>query len=160
MPTRDEDGNIIGLDGFSIALWGDDAREFVLPGSIPELKFDLTATSEDPEEHDCLQPMENTGSWTLSGECFKKLMEVRDVFIHSLDDLTFTMVHIAMKSRHHRKVVRWDERNRRRRLKGLPEKACPYPRFWKACIIERKEDGYDGDPDQHSAEVVREDHEA
>ena len=59
--------------------------------------------------------------------------------IHSLDGLTFTMVHIGRKSRHHRKVVRWDERNRRRRLKGLPEKECPYPRIWKACIIERKE---------------------
>ena len=160
MPPMDEDGNIIGIDAFPIALRGDDAREFILPGSIPESKFDLTATSEDPEEHDCLPPMENTGSWTLSGEGFKKLMEVIDEIIHSLDGLTFTMVHIGRKSRHHRKVVRWDERNRRRRLKGLPEKACPYPRIWKACIIERKEEEYDGDPDQHSAEVVREDHEA
>lgn len=139
MPTRDEDGNIIGLDGFPIALRGDDAREFILTGSIPESKFDLAAASEDPEEHDFLPQMENTGSWTLSGEGFRKLIEVIDRAIHSLDGLIFTMVHIGMKSRHNRKVVRWDERNRRRRLKGLPEKACPYPRIWKACIIERKE---------------------
>lgn len=139
MPTRDEDGNLIGLDAFPIALRGDDAREFILPGSIPESKFDLTAASEDPEEHDCLPPMENTGSWTLSGEGFKKLIEVIGGIIHSLDGLIFTMVHIGRDLRHYRKVVRWDERNRRRRLKGLPEKPCPYPRIWKT-TIEWKED--------------------
>lgn len=160
MPTRDEDGNIIGLDGFPIALRGDDAREYILPGSIPETEFDLTATSKDPEEHDCLPPMENTGSWTLSGDGFKKLMEAIDKMVKSINNLTVSMIPIGRKSRHHRKVVRWDERNRRRRLKGLPEKECPYPRIWKACIIERKEEDYDRDPDQHPAEVVREDHEA
>ena len=132
MPTWDEDGKIIGLDAFPIALRGDDAHEFILQ----ESKFDLTAASEDPEEHDCLPPMENTGSWTLSGEGFKKLVEVIDGIIHSLDGLTFIMVHIGRESRHHRKVVRWDERNRRRRLKGLSEKPCPYPRTWKTTVEE------------------------
>ena len=54
MPTRDEDGNIIGLDDFLIALRGDDAREFILPGSIPE----VSELSADPEEDDCLPPLE------------------------------------------------------------------------------------------------------
>lgn len=139
MPPKDENGKFINMDAFPIVLRGDDDREFILPGSIPECKLDLTAASEDPEERDCLPPMENTGSWTLSGEGSKKLMEVLDEIIHTLDDLTFTMVHISRKSRHYRKVVRWDERNRRRRLKGLPEKACPYPRIWKTCIFEQKE---------------------
>lgn len=32
----------------------------------------------------------------------------------------------ALSPRGYRKVVRWEEKNRRRRLKGLPEKPCPY----------------------------------
>ena len=134
MPPMDEDGNIIGMDAFPIALRGDDAREYILPGSIPEAHLDTTATSEDPEEHDCMPPLEHTGSWTLSGEGFKKLSEMIDEIIQSLDGLTISMSVINRESRLHRKVVRWDERNRRRRLKGLPEKECPYPRIWKTCI--------------------------
>ena len=158
MPTRDEDGNLIGLDAFPIYLRGDDAREYVFPGSIPETELDLTATSEDPEEHDFLPPMENTGSWTLSGDGFKKLMEAIDKVVKSLNSLTVSMIPIGRKSRQYRKVVRWDERNRRRRLRGLPEKPCPYPRIWKTCIIQQKEEYYDRDSYQHPAEVLCENH--
>ena len=38
---------------------------------------------------------------------------------------------VTKMTRDYRRIVRWDERNRRRRLKGLPEKPCPYPRIWK-----------------------------
>jgi len=144
MPPFDESGGIIDLN-VPCFLRGDDAKEYIFPGSIPTLG---ETKASDPEEHDCLPPMENTGSWTLSGEGFKKLMEVIDEIIHFLGDLTITMAPIGRKSRHHRKVVRWDERNRRRRLKGLPEKECPYPRIWKACIIERKEENKEELPDE------------
>lgn len=140
MPTRDEDGNIIGLDGFPIALRGDDAREFILPGSIPESKFDLTAASDDPEEHDCLPPLEHTGSWVLSEKAVQSIIKALQRIIPVANSLNEDFVQLrkfGLSSRNHRKAKRWDEKNRRRRLKGLPEKECPYPRIWKACIIKR-----------------------
>ena len=140
MPTRDEDGNIIGLDGFPIALRGDDAREFVLPGSIPESKFDLTAASEDPEEHDCLPPLEHLGPWEMSIKGCEKLAEAMRRLVDAVGEIYAAVIPVDRRSRHYRKVVRWDERNRRRRLKGMPEKPCPYPRTWKTCIIMHKEE--------------------
>ena len=76
MPTHDENGNMIGMDDFPIALRGDDAVEWIVPGS-PMPKVVLT---NDPEEHDCLPPLEapNDVPWTLSDEAAEKLMALID----------------------------------------------------------------------------------
>lgn len=145
MPPMDEDGNIVGIDAFPIALRGDDAREFILPGSIPESKFDLTAASEDPEEHDCLPPLEHTGSWVLSAEDAQKLSEVLGRIVEAVGAIYTAFVQIKRTSRRYRKVVRWDERNRRRRMKGLPEKPCPYPQIWKTVVLSHGAGGNDDD---------------
>jgi len=138
MPTKDEDGNFIGLDDFSIFLYGDDACEYVLPGSIPE----VSELSADPEEHDCLPPLETPPdmAWRLSEETAKRMMEFIDheeklaktsiyEYLQKLcDDMGATVEERDPHRRMLRKRIRWNERNRRRRLKGLPEKQNPYPR--------------------------------
>ena len=140
MPTFDEEGNIIGMDDYTIALRGDDAREYILPGSIPEAHLDTTATSDDQEEHDCLHPLEHTGSWCLSEKAVNSIIEAMRSITETINGLTISCWPVTKMTRDYRRIVRWDERNRRRRLKGLPEKECPYPRIWKICIIQQKEE--------------------
>ena len=137
MPTRDEDGNIIGLDGFLIALRGDDAREFILPGSIPEAKI---APESDPVKHDCPPPLEAPPEmeWILSDEISKSLIEFFDreeklartllwEYLQSIcGGMGATVEELDPPRRMLRKRIRWDERNRRRKLKGLQEKGNPY----------------------------------
>lgn len=57
---------------------GDDAKEYIFPGSIPEAKL----IADEAEEHDCLPPLEalNTEPWVLSGRLTEKLMEALDSF--------------------------------------------------------------------------------
>lgn len=132
MPTRDEDGNIIGLDAFPIGLRGDDAVEWILPETV---------VISDPEgEHDCLPPLEAPPdmAWTLSDETAKRLMEFIDQeeklaktsiyeYLKKLcDDMGGTVEERDPPRRMLRKRIRWNERNRRRRLKGLPVKQNPY----------------------------------
>lgn len=38
-------------------------------------------------------------------------------------------------TREWRKAIRWNERNRRRRLKGLPEKPNPHPRVFSYTYV-------------------------
>ena len=126
MPTKDEDGNIIGLDGFPIFLRDDDAREYVLPGSIPE----VSELSADPEEYDCLPPLEHTGSWVLSANAVQSITEALQklfpALFHGAAEAFEDLSRLCLSPRGYRKAVRWEEKNRRRRLKGLPEKPCPY----------------------------------
>lgn len=137
MPPMDEDGNIIGMDDLTYALRGDDGKEYILPGSIPEATL---ADGEDPEEHDCLPPLEAPPdmAWTLSDETAKRLME----FFYQEEKLEKTSIYEYLQKlcdefggtveerdpprRMLRKRIRWNERNRRRLLKGLPVKQNPY----------------------------------
>ena len=139
MPTKDENSLFPDFNlGETRAIFrGDDAREFVLPGSIPSIS-DLS-DGEAPEEHDCLPPLEHTGSWELSAKAVQKLAEVLNQIVHAVGQIYAAFVPIDRASRRYRKVVRWDERNRRRRLKGMPEKPCPYQRIWKTCIVTHEE---------------------
>jgi hypothetical protein len=138
MPPFDENGNMIGMDDFPIFLRGDDAVEHVLPSSIPEISAD---DINDPElEHDYLPPLETPldATWTLSEEASKRLLELIDrdealtkMSIHEYlqklsDELGATMEERDPPARKLRKRIRWDERNRRRKLKGLPEKNNPH----------------------------------
>lgn len=141
MPTKDEDGNFIGLDDFPIFLRGDDAREYVFPGSIPE----VSELSTDPEEHDCLPPLEHLGHWEMSIKGCEKLAEAMRRLVDAVGEIYAAVIPVDRRSRHYRKVVRWDERNRRRRLKGLPEKPCPYPRIWKTVVLSHEAGGNDDD---------------
>lgn len=128
MPTKDEDGNFIGLDDFPIFLRGDDAREYVLLGSIPE----VSELSADPEEYDCLPPPGHTGSLELLANSVQRLTEALQKLIpapalfHGAVEAFKELGRLALSPRGYRKAVRWEEKNRRRRLKGLPEKPCPY----------------------------------
>ena len=128
---------------------GDDAKEYILPGSIPEAKFTL----DDAEEHDCLPPLEalTTQGWTLSDRLVEKLMEAieacekeneklpKTVLIKTVNDFSQELeaegiiqppaiIEHNRNTREWRKAIRWNERNRKRRLKGLPEKPNPHPR--------------------------------
>ena len=91
------------------------------------------------QEHDCLPLMEHTGNGeTLANaiqritEAFQKLFPVTlSVTVEAFEDATVEafeeLGRLALSPRGYRKAVRWDEKNRRRRLKGLPEKPYPYP---------------------------------
>ena len=83
-------------------------------------------------EHDCLPPMEHTGSWELSANAIQRLTEAlqkmfpASALFHGAVEAFEELGRLALSPRGYRKAVRWDEKNRRRRLKGLPEKPCPY----------------------------------
>lgn len=147
MPPFDENGGIINLDA-PFFIRGDDAKEYILPGSIPTLGETCVA---DPEEHDCLPPLDDTATWQLSDNFAKKLLETMDkleamnadsiktVVVQTAHDMTEKLfeagvlaspIHVEHnnKTREWRRAIRWNERNRRRRLKGKPEKRNPYPR--------------------------------
>lgn len=144
MPTKDEDGNFFGPDWLPVAMRGDDGKEISIPCSITVLQ-DATAIVEDQEEHDCLPPLEHTGSWELSAKAVQKLADVLNQIVHAVGQIYAAFIPIDRASRRYRKVVRWDERNRRRQLKGLPEKPCPYPRIWKTVVLSHEAGGNDDD---------------
>ena len=82
------------------------------------------------QEHDCLPPLEHTGSLELSANAIQRITEALQILfpapslgvVEAFEELR----RLALSPRGYRKAVRWDEKNRRRRLKGLPEKPCPY----------------------------------
>lgn len=82
------------------------------------------------QEHDCLPPLEHIGSWELSANAIKRLTEVFQKIFPTVSkaDKTFEELRrlSALLPRGYHKAIRWEEKNRRRRLKGLPEKPCPY----------------------------------
>lgn len=137
MPPMDEDGSIIGMDDLPYVLRGDDGKEYILPGSIPEATL---ADGEDPEEHDFLPPLEHPAdvAWFLSEEASKKLLELfeaeerlshcslRQNLQEIADSMGATLEERDPPPRLLRKRIRWDERNRRRELKGLQKKDNPY----------------------------------
>lgn len=98
------------------------------------------------QEHDCLPPMEHTGSWELSANAIQRLAEAlqkafpEPALFHGAVDAFEELGRLALSPRGYRKAVRWDEKNRRRRLKGLPEKPYPYPRILKI-YKETKDEG-------------------
>lgn len=103
MPTRDEDGNLIGLDAFPIGLRGDDGVEWIVPGTpMPE-----TVVTSNPEEHDCLPPLEAPPemTWTLSNRSAKKLCKM----VKRLEN---------GEKRRIRSARRYKEKLRRAKLKG------------------------------------------
>jgi hypothetical protein len=109
-----------------------------MPGSIPEISAD---DINDPElEHDYLPPLETPPDtpWTLSEEASKRFLELIDqegvllnITLHDYlqklsEERGATMEERDPPARKLRKRIRWDERNRRRKLKGLPEKNNPH----------------------------------
>ena len=149
MPPFDEKGGMIDLNG-PFSLRGDDAKEYILPGSIPIIGETCVS---DPEEHDCLPPLEALTSegWLLSDRLAEKLLETiaafeeadekipKTVLIKTVNDFSQELeaegiinppaiVEHTTSWREMRRCARWNERNRRRMLKGLPEKPNPYPR--------------------------------
>lgn len=153
MPTKDENSLFpdFNLGETRAILRGDDAREFVLPGSIPSIS-DLS-DGEDPEEHNCLPPLEalTTDGWLLSDRLAGKLLDAIESFeeagkkcpqaviVKTVNDFSEeleaegiimppAMIENSTSYREMRRFRRWNEKNRRRRLKGLPEKQNPYPR--------------------------------
>ena len=81
------------------------------------------------QEYDCLSTLEHTGSLVLSEKAVQSIIEALQRIIpvaNSLNEAFAQLRKISLSSRNHRKAKRWDEKNRRRRLKGLPEKPCPY----------------------------------
>ena len=153
MPPFDENGNMIDLNDFPIALRGDDAVEYIYPGSIPEAHF----TDDSDEEHDCLPPFDTTKAWALTAKFAKKLTEAIEklsesakdttVIVQSLTDVAHEMlegkisttpavIDNTRRTREWRRAIRWNEKNRRRMLKGLPWKRNPYPRvFAFTCMV-------------------------
>lgn len=75
------------------------------------------------QEYDCLPPLEHTGSWVLSANAVQSILQK---LFPEEDEAFEELGQLALSPRGYRKVVRWEEKNRRRRLKGLPEKHCPY----------------------------------
>lgn len=147
MPPFDEKGGIIDLDAPFFPR-GDDAKEYIFPGSIPTLGETEVA---DQEEHDCLPPFDARVAWNLSEDFSKKLIaamekmeemsedRLKTIVVQTANDMTEELfeagvlaspIHVEHnnKTREWRRAIRWNERNRRCRLKGLPEKQNPYPR--------------------------------
>ena len=125
------------MDDFPIALRGDDSVEWILPGSQIQ---EAVVTNIPEEEHDYLPPLEAPPdmSWFLSDETARRLLDLFDeeerlakASIHEYlqelcDGLGATVEERDPPRRLLRKRIRWDERNRRRKLKGLPKKNNPY----------------------------------
>ena len=131
MPPMDEDGNIIGMDDFQVV----DAD-----GNPAHLSAATILMCAPDVEHDCLPPLEAPPdmAWTLSDETAKRLMEFFDQeeklektsiyeYLQKLcDEFGGTVEERDPPRRMLRKRIRWNERNRRRRLKGLQIKQNPY----------------------------------
>ena len=100
---------------------------------MPE-KTDKEAVRMD-QEHNCLPPLENRVDWVLLANAIQSfteaLQKVAAALSHGAVDAFKELGRLTLSPRSYRKAVRWDEKNRRRRLKGLPEKPYPYPRIWK-----------------------------
>ena len=83
-------------------------------------------------ELDYISQQEHTSSGMLLADPIQRLTEALQKMIpapalfhgaaEEFDDLS----RLCLSPRGYRKAVRWEEKNRRRRLKGLPEKPCPY----------------------------------
>ena len=78
------------------------------------------------QEHDCLPPLEHTSSGVLLADAIQRLTESLQKMFPAPDEAFEELGRLALSPRGYRKTVRWDEKNRRRQLKGLPEKPCPY----------------------------------
>lgn len=92
------------------------------------------------QEHDCLPPLEHTGSWELLANAIQRLTALLEhASFYGAVDAFEELGRLALSPRGYRKAVRWDEKNRRRRLKGLPEKPYPYPRILKTYKEEKSE---------------------
>ena len=91
------------------------------------------------QEHDCLPPLEHMGSWVLSANAVQSITEAfRKLFpapFHGAVEAFEELGRLALSPRCYRKAVRWDEKNRRRRLKGLPEKPYPFPVTYKCDLF-------------------------
>jgi len=150
MPPFDENGNMIGMDDFPIFLRGDDAKEYILPGSISE-----TVLTENPDNPDDLPPEAENMLKSITAEfeamigeeTAKTFKEQMDSIVRSFEErFRDCMVQATPPRRFLRKLKRWDERNRRRRLKGLPEKPNPYyGSCWFTFTIPVREVVYDCD---------------
>lgn len=95
------------------------------------------------QEHDYLPPLEHTGSWELSAKAIKSLTKILQKMFPTVSKAGKAfeeLGQLALSQRCYRKAVRWDEKNRRRRLKGLPEKSCPYPNRMKKENGQSKDD--------------------
>ena len=78
------------------------------------------------QEYECLQ---HTGIWMLSASAVQSITEaLQKMFpaVSRADEAFEELGRLCLSPRGYRKAVRWEEKNRRRRLKGLPEKPCPY----------------------------------
>lgn len=81
------------------------------------------------QEYDCFPPLEYMGSWMLSANAVQSITEALQKLFPALSRATKDfeeLGRLTLSPRDYRKAVRWEEKNRRRRLKGLPEKPCPY----------------------------------
>ena len=80
-------------------------------------------------ELDHIPQQEHTSSGGLLADAIQRLTEaLQKIFpaVSKADEALEELGRLALSPRGYRKTVRWDEKNRRRRLKGLPEKPCPY----------------------------------
>lgn len=81
------------------------------------------------QEHDCFPPMEHTGNWILSDAAVRSIAEALERIIPTVstaNEVFEKLRQLGLSPRKERRAIRWDEKNRRRRLKRLPEKPCPY----------------------------------
>ena len=82
------------------------------------------------QEHDCLPPLEHTGNWILSDAAVRSIAEAMERIIptaSTANEAFEKLRKLGLSPRKERRAIRWDEKNRRRRLKGLPEKPYPFP---------------------------------
>lgn len=100
MPPFDEDGNIIGIDEFQIALRGDDSVEWIIPGSPPPGVFEMSIP--EFEDHDFLLTKKSSESMI---RIIKEAMKERDRLLKKADRLI-------------RRCYRLQELTRREKLKG------------------------------------------
>lgn len=86
----------------------------------------------------CLPPLEHTSSGELLADAIQRLTEaIQKMFspVSKANEAFEELGRLALSPRCYRKAVRWDEKNRRRRLKGLPEKPYPFPMTYQCDLF-------------------------
>jgi len=102
-------GGTIKADEFPVALRGDDAVEFLPPVDMDHATKLMEILGELIDQQ--------------IGRDFQKLSEAMGEFAKAYNG---SVKALPLKKALQRKKIRWDEDNRRRRLKGIPEKPNPY----------------------------------
>lgn len=90
------------------------------------------------QEYDYLPSLEDTSSWALSANAIQSITKALQEMFPEDDEAFEELGRLALSPRGYRKVVRWEEKNRRRRLKGCPEKPCPY----QDCLLQIAESNW------------------